>query len=107
MSFDFLSECADLAGGLGTRLRSVVGDVPKPMAQVAGRPFIEHQLRFLASGGFKSVVIALGYRGDVIQQHFKKDFMGIQIDYSSVGATPLGTGGAIVNAVKAKGWMAI
>jgi D-glycero-alpha-D-manno-heptose 1-phosphate guanylyltransferase len=102
MSFDLSSlNVLILAGGLGTRLRSVVRDVPKPMAPVAGRPFIEHQLRFLASTGFKSVVIALGYRGDVIKQHFKKDFMGIQIDYSSE-ATPLGTGGAIVNAVKAK-----
>ena len=59
MSFDLSSlNVLILAGGLGTRLRSVVRDVPKPMAQVAGRPFIEHQLRF-ASAGFKSVVIAV------------------------------------------------
>ena len=91
MSFDLSSlNVLILAGGFGTRLRSVVRDVPKPMAPVAGRPFIEHQLRFLARSGINSVVIAVGYKGDVIKQHFKKDFMGVQIEYSSE-VTPLGS----------------
>ena len=63
-------EAIVLAGGLGTRLRSVVADVPKAMAPVAGRPFLEHLLDMLVEAGFESVILGLGYGSEVIRGHF-------------------------------------
>ncbi len=83
-----------LAGGFGTRLRSVVSDVPKPMAMVAGRPFLELLLANLARNGFDKVVLSVGYLSDVIGAHFGSDYRGIPLAYA-VESTPLGTGGAI------------
>ena len=59
-----------LAGGLGTRLRSVVPDLPKPMAPVAGRPFLAHQLDFWIAQGVRRFILAVGYRHEAIVQHF-------------------------------------
>jgi NDP-sugar pyrophosphorylase family protein len=83
-----------LAGGLGTRLRAVVPDLPKPMAPVAGRPFLAHVLDALAEAGFAAVVLAVGYRHEVIREHFGSHYRGIDLRYS-VEASPLGTGGAM------------
>ena len=83
-----------LAGGLGTRLRSVVKDLPKPMAPVAGRPFLAWILDRLAQAGFERVVLAVGYRHEAIEQHFGGAYRGMTLAYS-VEAQPLGTGGAI------------
>ncbi len=83
-----------LAGGLGTRLRSVVADLPKPMAPVAGRPFLAWILDRLAQAGFGRVVLAVGYRHEIIEQHFGAAYRGIGLHYS-VEAQPLGTGGAL------------
>lgn len=83
-----------LAGGFGTRLRSVVSDVPKPMAMVAGRPFLELLLANLARNGFDKIVLSVGYLSDVISAHFGADYHGIPLAYA-VESTPLGTGGAI------------
>ncbi|MFZ5638495.1 MAG: nucleotidyltransferase family protein [Pseudomonadota bacterium] len=83
-----------LAGGFGTRLRSVVSDVPKPMARVAGRPFLELLLAHLARNGFGRVVLSVGYLAEVIRDHFGGSWRGLQIDYA-VESEPLGTGGAI------------
>jgi len=83
-----------LAGGLGTRLRSVVADLPKPMAPVAGRPFLAWILDRLAQAGFGRVVLAVGYRHEIIEQHFGAAYRGIDLHYS-VEAQPLGTGGAL------------
>ena len=55
-----------LAGGLGTRLRSEVADVPKPMAPVGGRPFLEHQMQFWIGQGISRFVLSVGYKRDVI-----------------------------------------
>ena len=60
-----LDEAIVLCGGLGTRLRPVVSDVPKPMAQVAGRPFLDYVLAFLAAEGVRRVVLAAGYKADI------------------------------------------
>lgn len=87
-----------LAGGFGTRLKSVVSDVPKPMAPVAGRPFLEILLQGLAFRGFKRVVLAVGYKSDVIQAHFGDAFAGLTLVYSFEDQ-PLGTGGAIRKAL--------
>jgi D-glycero-alpha-D-manno-heptose 1-phosphate guanylyltransferase len=83
-----------LAGGLGTRLRGVVGDVPKPMAPVQGRPFLAFVLDQLVDAGFKSVIFAAGYRHEAIRSHFGDAYRSLELLYS-VESEPLGTGGAI------------
>lgn len=93
-------EAIVLAGGFGTRLRSVVPDLPKPMAPVAGRPFLEILLDRLAAGGVDRVVLALGYKADVIQAHFGTSYAGMALHYS-LEEQPLGTGGAIRQALAA------
>jgi NDP-sugar pyrophosphorylase family protein len=83
-----------LAGGLGTRLRSVVPELPKPMAPVAGRPFLAYLLDRLADAGFSRVVLAVGYRFEAICEHFGARYRGMALAYS-IESAPLGTGGAI------------
>jgi D-glycero-alpha-D-manno-heptose 1-phosphate guanylyltransferase len=87
-------EAIVLAGGLGTRLRAVVSDLPKPMAPVAGRPFLAWILDRLADAGFGRVVLAVGYRHEAIRDHFGIAYRGMSLAYS-VEETPLGTGGAM------------
>lgn len=87
-------EAIVLAGGLGTRLRKVVPNWPKPMAPVAGRPFLEILLRTLASKGFTRVVMSLGFMAEKISNHFGNRFAGMELDYV-VEDRPLGTGGAV------------
>jgi D-glycero-alpha-D-manno-heptose 1-phosphate guanylyltransferase len=79
---------------LGTRLRSVVADLPKAMAPVAGRPFLAHLLDLLVDAGFASVVLAVGYRSEAIRQHFGERYRSLPLTYS-VESQPIGTGGAI------------
>ena len=86
-----------LCGGAGLRLRSVIGDAPKGMASVAGRPFLELLLRQLRRHGFERAILAVGYRKDVIQSHFGERAFGLHLAYS-VESSPLGTGGALRNA---------
>jgi dTDP-glucose pyrophosphorylase len=92
-------EAIILAGGLGTRLRTLVSDRPKPMARVAGRPFLELLLDMLASEGIAHVVLSIGYRGDEIRSHFGSSYAGISLEYSEENE-PLGTGGAIQRALE-------
>lgn len=87
-------EAIVLAGGFGTRLAAVVSDVPKPMAPVAGRPFLEILLASLSRKGFRRVVLSLGHMADKIVDHFGDAFATMQLDYV-IENTPLGTGGAI------------
>jgi D-glycero-alpha-D-manno-heptose 1-phosphate guanylyltransferase len=84
-----------LAGGLGTRLRSVVNDRPKTMALVNNKPFLAYQLEFLVEQGVKKVILCVGYLHEQIMEYFQdgRDF-GLKIEYS-VEQTLLGTGGAI------------
>jgi D-glycero-alpha-D-manno-heptose 1-phosphate guanylyltransferase len=89
-----------LAGGLGTRLRALVPDSPKPMALVAGRPFLAYILDFLVQQKFTDCVISTGYKGDVIHTYFGRSFGPMQITYASEHH-PLGTGGAIKRALEA------
>lgn len=91
-----------LAGGLGTRLRPAVGDTPKVMAPVAGRPFLEHVLGRLEAHGFEQVVLAVGYRKEAVIGHFGASFGRIALRYSEEQA-PLGTGGAIRRALPLAG----
>jgi D-glycero-alpha-D-manno-heptose 1-phosphate guanylyltransferase len=87
-------EAIVLAGGLGTRLRGVVDDVPKPMAPVQGRPFLAFVLDQLVAAGFKTAIFALGYHHEAIRSYFGADYRGLALRYS-VEREPLGTGGAI------------
>lgn len=91
---DSVLEALILAGGLGTRLRSVVSDVPKPMAPVNDRPFLEFLLDFWIENGVDRFVLAVSYRHEIIQSHFGFHYRGVPLDYS-VEETPLGTGGGI------------
>lgn len=93
-------EAIILAGGFGTRLANVVPDVCKPMAPVAGRPFLRYVLNQLDSAGFGHVVIADGYRREQIENYFMGTYRGLQIDYSSEDE-PLLTGGAVKKALAA------
>ena len=83
-----------LAGGLGTRLRGTVPDLPKPMAPVAGRPFLAHQLDHWIAQGVVRFVLSVGYRAVAISNHFGDRYRGVPIDYV-VEPAPLGTGGAL------------
>ncbi len=89
-----------LAGGFGTRLRARVADLPKPMAPVAGRPFLEYLLDRLAGAGCRRVVLATGHLAERITSHFGDRYCGMGIAYSHEHE-PLGTGGAIVQALRA------
>lgn len=91
-----------LAGGLGTRLRSVVNDVPKPLAPVAGRPFLEHLMdRWIAQGATR-FVLSVGYRHEFIEGHFGKTYRSVPVDYA-VEREPLGTGGGLLLALETAG----
>ena len=83
-----------LAGGFGTRLRQVVADVPKPMAPVAGRPFLELVLNNLASKGFTKVVLSVGFMAEKISGHFGHGYAGLELAYA-IEDHPLGTGGGV------------
>jgi len=83
-----------LAGGLGTRLRSVVSDVPKPMAPINGKPFLYYLLNFLEKNKIRQVVLSVGYKKEIITKYFGSKFGSINILYSNEDY-PLGTGGAI------------
>lgn len=94
-----IKEAIILAGGLGTRLKDVIGeDIPKPMAPVNGHPFLEYLLIYLDKWGVSRVVMATGYRHEVIEDFFGDDYHGMEIVYS-VEDEPLGTGGAVKKAM--------
>lgn len=86
-----------LAGGLGTRLRSVVRDLPKPLAEVSGRPFLWWLLHYLERQGVEQVFLSVGYRHEMIQQCFGERFGAMQLHYVVEGEA-LGTGGAVLAA---------
>jgi D-glycero-alpha-D-manno-heptose 1-phosphate guanylyltransferase len=93
------SEAIILAGGFGTRLNQVVKDVPKPMAPILGRPFLEYLLDRLVMQHFGHVVLSVGYRADQIIEHFGSLYKGVSIDYA-IEEEALGTGGGLLNAMK-------
>ncbi|MBD1394639.1 nucleotidyltransferase family protein [Mucilaginibacter glaciei] len=87
-----------LAGGMGTRLREVVADVPKPMAPIKGKPFLDYLLNWVLEYEVTKLVFAVGYKAEIIKGHFGNVFHGIPVFYSEE-TEPLGTGGAIVKAL--------
>lgn len=92
-------EAIILCGGLGSRLRSVVKGVPKPMAQVNGRPFLVYILEDLRKQKVKKVILATGYLKEFIKKYFGNSYFDIEITYSEE-EWQLGTGGAIREALK-------
>lgn len=88
-----------LVGGFGTRLRTVVSDVPKPMAIVCGKPFLEILLSRLVQSGINRIILSTGYKGEIIKEYFGSSFCGAEVVYSHEKVA-LGTGGAIYQAVK-------
>ena len=87
-----------LCGGAGTRLRCVTGEAPKSLATIGDRPFLELLLRQLRRHGFQRAILAVGYQRDLIRSHFGDRACGVTLEYS-VESTPLGTGGALRNAI--------
>ncbi len=91
-------EAVVLAGGFGTRLAQVVKDVPKPMAPVAGKPFLTYLVDDLISQGVSRIVMAVCYKKECLMDFFGSCYRGAEILYS-VEETPLFTGGAIKQAL--------
>ena len=87
-----------LCGGAGTRLRSVTGEAPKSLATIGDRPFLDLLLHQLRRHGFEHVILAVGYQRDLIRSHLGDHAHGMSLEYS-IESTPLGTGGALRNAV--------
>lgn len=90
-------EAIILAGGFGRRLKSVVPDLPKPMAPVNGKPFLQILLETLAFKNFKRILLSVHFMADTIKDYFGDSFLGMEIVYV-YETLPLGTGGAIRNA---------
>lgn len=95
MSADPLPPVCILAGGRGTRLGALAREVPKPLLEVAGEPFLVHQLRLLASHGLREAVICVGYRGEMIESRLGEECCGVRLAYSRDAPSLDGTLGAI------------
>ncbi|HXE52281.1 MAG TPA: nucleotidyltransferase family protein [Tepidisphaeraceae bacterium] len=88
-----------LAGGLATRLRPITETIPKAMVELAGKPFIDHQLVLLKRNGIRRVILCLGYLGQQVEQHLGDGSqLGMELRYSYDDEKLMGTGGALVRA---------
>ena len=87
-----------LAGGFGTRLREEIKDIPKPMAPIQGRPFLDYLLTQISTYQVSKVILCTGYKHEIIENYFGKFFNNIPICYS-VEKEPLGNGGAVKQAL--------
>ncbi len=94
-----IKEAIILAGGLGTRLKGVINDIPKPMAPIGEKPFLTYLLDYLVGYGIQKVILAVGYKYEAIQNYYKSSFKGMKLEYA-VEDEPMGTGGGIANALK-------
>lgn len=89
-----------LAGGLGTRIRSLFPDCPKPLIPFHGKPFLQWQIELLAKQGFNEFVLCIGYLSEqIVEQFGDGSSLGVKIEYS-IESTPLGTGGALKYAAR-------
>lgn len=89
-------QCVILAGGMATRLRPLTTEIPKAMVPVAGRPFADLQLEWLAGHGVSDVVYSIGYRGEQIAEHVGNGArFGLSVRYSDEGRDLKGTAGAL------------
>lgn len=92
-------EAIILAGGLGTRLRSAVPELPKPMAPINGRPFLEHQIDYWMTQGITRFILSVGYKHETIRTYFGDHFHAAEITYV-IEQEPLGTGGGLLVAMQ-------
>ena len=91
---------AILAGGLATRLRPLTETIPKSLVEINGEPFLWHQLRLLRANGIESVVLCLGYLGEMVRESVGDGAaFGLHIEYSFDGPVLLGTAGALKRAL--------
>src|SRR5689334_17917360 len=93
-----ITEAIILAGGLGTRLRSSVPDLPKCMAPVADHPFLKYVVDYFRRQGVTRFVFSLGYKHELIEEFLANEYR--DLDYScTIESEPLGTGGAVYKAL--------
>lgn len=92
--FISLPDIIILSGGSGSRLREAVPDLPKPMAPINNKPFLEYLLDFINSLSFRRVIFSTGYKGEVIESFFGEKYKNLELVYAAE-PKPLGTGGAI------------
>lgn len=88
-----------LAGGMGTRLRSVVPDLPKPMAPISERPFLGYLMDYWINQGVNEFIISVGYKKELIMDYFGSSYKSIPLHYVTENE-PLGTGGSLLLAAK-------
>ena len=88
-----------MAGGLGTRLQSVVNDVPKVLAEVNGKPFLHYLLKEVTQQNIKSIILSVGYKHEWIKSFCSQHHSNLQINYA-IEEEPLGTGGGIAMALQ-------
>jgi len=101
-----------LAGGFGTRVAHLLPGVPKPMASVAGKPFLEWVVRYLARQGVARVILSTGHLAEIVEQHFRSQPVRGVVTRCLAESRPLGTGGGFLNAVRLSGetsaaWLAV
>ena len=94
-----ISTAIILAGGLGTRLKGVLKGLPKPMAPINGRPFLEYQMAYWIAQGVDNFILSVGYKYEIIIEHFGSSWKEVPIKYV-VEQSPLGTGGGLLLAAK-------
>ena len=92
-------EAIILAGGLGTRLKSIVKTIPKSMILINSKPMLQYIIEKLYKENFDRIIISVGYLSKQILEYFGNNFQGMKIDYS-IEDRPLGTGGALILASK-------
>src|SRR5205807_9875496 len=96
MSQHAMLPIAILAGGLATRLRPITETIPKALVEIAGEPFLAHQLRLLSRGGIERAVLLVGYRGEQIREYAGDGrAFRLHLDYAFDGPRVLGTDGAV------------
>ena len=92
-------QCVIIAGGLASRLRPITDNIPKSMVLVENRPFLEYQIELLKDKGITNIVLCVGHKGKIIENHFGNGSnYNIVITYS-YEKTLIGTGGALRNAI--------
>lgn len=87
-------EAVIFVGGLGTRLRETVPNLPKPMAPVAGKPFLDYLIKFLEKNKVSKIILSVGFKSDIIINYYSNHNFNLDIKFSEE-ITPLGTGGAL------------
>lgn len=89
-----ISEAIILAGGFGTRLQTVISEIPKPLAPINNKPFLNYLFYQLKNAGIKNVTLSVGYLSNKIIEKYQNNFEGIKINYA-IEKEALGTGGGI------------